>query len=201
MDKTQSDLIVWYKLETEFFHDHVRHTRYVAKAKNRNEKVREDWSNCEEIGRGGFGVVHKQMQETTGHYRAVKAIDKRLHPKVDYSREILVMSILGKVCVLTSEGYFCCGLTVGFLASVTICGVPRMVREARDFVYRNGIFRRRRSHQAYRYTATTRNRSNYFKADTRRPHCDASTWDSSSGSKACGIITSTKHLTRPHPIT
>ena len=113
MDKTQSDLIVWYKLETEFFHDHVRHTKYVAKAKNRNEKVKEDWSDCEEIGRGGFAVVHKQVQETTGHYRAVKTIDKRLHPKVDYSREILVMAILGKVCVFTSERYSCCGLMVG----------------------------------------------------------------------------------------
>jgi len=110
MDKSQSDLIVWYKFETEFFQDHVRHTRYVAKAKNRNEKVKEDWSNCEQIGRGGFGIVHKQMQETTCHYRAVKKIDKRLHPKVDYSRELLVMAILGKVCVLTSGGCFCCGL-------------------------------------------------------------------------------------------
>ena len=112
MYKTQSDLIVWYKLETEFFQNHVRHTRYVTKAKNRNEKVKEDWSSCEEIGRGGFGVVYKQMQETTGHYRAVKAIDKRLHPKIDYSRELLVMAILAKVCVLTSEGFFGCGLMI-----------------------------------------------------------------------------------------
>ncbi|KAG0643257.1 kinase-like domain-containing protein, partial [Tuber brumale] len=97
-DKAQSDLVVWYKLETEFCQDHVRHTRYVEGAKNRNEKVKEDWRNCGELGKGGFGVVHKQIQETTGHYRAVKTIDKRLPPKIDYSRELLAMSILAKVC-------------------------------------------------------------------------------------------------------
>ncbi|PUU79034.1 kinase-like domain-containing protein [Tuber borchii] len=93
MDKTQSDLIKWYKLETEFFQDHVRHTRYLGEAKNRNEKVKEDWSNCEELGRGGFGVVHKQIEKTTGHYRAVKRINKR---QPNYSRELLVMAILAK---------------------------------------------------------------------------------------------------------
>ncbi|CUS12980.1 unnamed protein product, partial [Tuber aestivum] len=97
MDKTQSDLVVWYRMETEFFQDHVRHTRYVEKAKNRNRKVREDWSNCEELGEGGFGVVHKQIQKNTGHFRAVKTIDKRRLPRdLDYSRELLVMAILAK---------------------------------------------------------------------------------------------------------
>ncbi|KAG0643273.1 kinase-like domain-containing protein [Tuber brumale] len=95
MDKLQSDLVAWYKLETEFFHDHVRHTQDVEKAKYRNKKVKEDWSNCGELGKGGFGVVHKQIQKTTGHFRAVKTIDKRL-PHKDYSRELLVMAILAK---------------------------------------------------------------------------------------------------------
>jgi len=104
MDKTHSDLIVWYRLKTEFFQDHIRHTRYVEKAKNRGEKVKEDWRNCGELGRGGFGVVNKQIEETTGHYRAVKTIDKRLHPKVHYSRELLVMAVLAKVCAITPEG-------------------------------------------------------------------------------------------------
>jgi len=106
MDKIQSDLIVWYKLETEFFQnqDRVRHTRYIAKAKSRNEELKEDWRNCGELGRGGFGVVHKQVEETTGHYRAVKTINKRVHSQIHYSRELLVMAILAKVCVLTPEG-------------------------------------------------------------------------------------------------
>ncbi|CUS11450.1 unnamed protein product, partial [Tuber aestivum] len=96
MDKAQSDLVIWYKLETEFLRDYVRHTRYGEKAENRNKKVKEDWSNCGELGKGGFGVVHKQIQRTTGSFRAVKAIDKRLHSKLDYSRELLVMAVLAK---------------------------------------------------------------------------------------------------------
>ncbi|KAG0643260.1 kinase-like domain-containing protein [Tuber brumale] len=108
MGKVQSDLVVRYKLETEFFQDHIRHTRYVEGAKNENEKVMEDWRNCGEIGEGGFGVVHKQIQETTGHYRAVKTIDKRVPSKLDYSRELLVMSILAKCPSLFVEfqGWF-----------------------------------------------------------------------------------------------
>lgn len=101
MDKSQSDLVKGYKLQTEFFHDHVRHTRYVEKAENRNRKVKEDWSNCGELGRGGFGVVYKQIQKATGHYRAVKAIDKRRASMLDCSRELLVMAKLAKVCILT----------------------------------------------------------------------------------------------------
>ena len=58
MNKVQSDLIICYKLGTEFLPDHVRHTSYVRKARNRNEKVEEDWSDCGELGRGGFGIVH-----------------------------------------------------------------------------------------------------------------------------------------------
>ena len=103
MDNAQSDLIEWYKLETKFFQDRVRHTKYLGKAKNRNEKVKEDWSNCEELGRGGFGVVHKQIQKTTGSYRAVKIIDKKGPFRLDYSRELLVMAILTKVRVLTPK--------------------------------------------------------------------------------------------------
>ena len=36
----QADLIEWCKLETEFFQDQVRHTRYVEKEKNRYKRVR-----------------------------------------------------------------------------------------------------------------------------------------------------------------
>ncbi|PUU79029.1 kinase-like domain-containing protein [Tuber borchii] len=96
MDKAQSDLIEWYKLETKFFPDHVRHTRYLGEARNRNKREEEDWSNCGELGSGGFGVVYKQIRKTTGRYRAVKTIDKRPPLKLDYSRELLVMAILAK---------------------------------------------------------------------------------------------------------
>ena len=146
----QSDLVECYKLETEFFHHHVRHTRYAGEAKNRDEKIEEDWINCGELGEGGFGVVHKQVQETTGRYRAVKKIDKRPPLRLDYSRELLVMAILAKVGVLIPEEFClsllsCCDLMLRFLASVTIRPVLRMVRGARDTVYCYGISQGRRS--------------------------------------------------------
>ncbi|CUS11451.1 unnamed protein product, partial [Tuber aestivum] len=97
MDKARSDLIALYELETEFFQDHVRHTIYGGKEKNRSKKVKEDWFNRGELGKGGFGVVHKQIQRTTGRYRAVKTIVKRLPTEFDYSRELLAMAILAKV--------------------------------------------------------------------------------------------------------
>ena len=103
MDTAQSDLVEWYKLETEFFQDHVGHTRYVEKGENRYVRKKEDWSNCGELGKGGFGVVNKQVQRTTGRYRAVKTINKSLPSNLDYSRELLVMAILAKVCVFVPE--------------------------------------------------------------------------------------------------
>ena len=98
MAEAQSDLVMWYKLETEFFPDYVRHKKYAERAKNRNERIEENWSDCGELGRGGFGVVHKQIRKATGDYRAVKTINKRLPANFDYSRELLVMAILAKVC-------------------------------------------------------------------------------------------------------
>jgi len=111
MSTVQSDLVEWYKLETEFFQGHVRHTRYVEKGKNRYKRAKEDWRNCEELGTGGFGAVYKQVRGNTGRYRAVKAIDKRrLPPNFDCSRELLVMAILAKVCLLVPEGLCPCSL-------------------------------------------------------------------------------------------
>ena len=103
--KAQSNLIAQHKLETEFFPDRVRHANCLREANNRNEKVKEDWSNCGELGKGGFGVVHRQREKTTGRYRAVKTIHKRLPLKLDYSRELFVMAILTKVCGLTPEEF------------------------------------------------------------------------------------------------
>jgi len=106
MNTAQSDLVEWCKLETEFFQDHVRHTVYVEKGGNRYKKVKEEWDNCGELGTGGFGVVYKQVRGTTAHYRAVKTIDKRrVPPNLDYYRELLIMAILAKVCVLVEEFY------------------------------------------------------------------------------------------------
>ena len=61
------------------------------------------WRNCGELGKGGSGVVHKQIEVTTGRYRAVKTIDKKKAP--DYSRELHVMTILEEVCLIP-EGIY-----------------------------------------------------------------------------------------------
>jgi len=76
----QSDSVEWYKLETEFFQDHVRHTIYLEKEKNRYKGVKENWRNCGELDTGGFGAVNNQVRGTTGRYRAVKTADKRSLP-------------------------------------------------------------------------------------------------------------------------
>jgi len=49
-------------METEFFQDHVRHTRYVERGGNVHNIVKDDWSNCGELGTGGFGVVNQCSQ-------------------------------------------------------------------------------------------------------------------------------------------
>ena len=101
MDTVQSDLVEWHKLETKFFQDHVRHTRYVEKERNRYVRKRATWCNCEELGAGGSSVVYKQVRGTASRYRAVKTIDKRRLPlDLDYSRELLVMALLAKVSLL-----------------------------------------------------------------------------------------------------
>ncbi|PWW73100.1 kinase-like protein, partial [Tuber magnatum] len=91
-----SNLVIQYKLETEFFQDQIKHTKYVGKAENKDGEVKEGWRNCGELGKGGFGVVYKQIQEATGRYRAVKRITKRQPTEFDYSRELLVMAVLVK---------------------------------------------------------------------------------------------------------
>jgi len=99
----QSDLVERYRLDTEFFQDYVRHTRYMGEGENGNEEIEEYWSNCGELGKGGFSVVYKQIQKTTGQYRAVKAIDKGPPLRPDHSTELLAMAKLANVCVLAPE--------------------------------------------------------------------------------------------------
>ncbi|PUU76161.1 hypothetical protein B9Z19DRAFT_1130108 [Tuber borchii] len=68
------------------------------------------------------------------------------------------MVILAKVCVLALEGL--CP------TSVIICEVPGRVQGAPDSAYCNGMSHERRSHQAYRFSAKTRDGSEYFEAGT-----------------------------------
>ena len=56
----QADLIEWCKLETEFFQDQVRHTRYVEKERGGCLGKGDNRSSCEELGAGASNVVYKQ---------------------------------------------------------------------------------------------------------------------------------------------
>ncbi|PUU79018.1 kinase-like domain-containing protein [Tuber borchii] len=85
-----------HKVEAEFFPNHVGHTNCLREATNTYKEVEEHWSNCGELRSGGFGVIHRQMEETTRHYRALKTIHMRLLLKLNYSRELLMMAILAK---------------------------------------------------------------------------------------------------------
>ncbi|KAG0640813.1 kinase-like domain-containing protein [Tuber brumale] len=97
METEQSELVEWYRLETEFLPDHVRHTKRSENSRPRREGVKEEWINCEVLGVGDFSVVHKQLESSTGHCRAVKVVDKtRLPAQLEYSRALLVMAILAK---------------------------------------------------------------------------------------------------------
>ena len=75
----------------------------MGKGKNRNKKVKEEWSKCEQHGKGGFGVFHRQIRNATSYYCALKAIAKSLPPKPGHSRELFAVAILTKGCGLTPE--------------------------------------------------------------------------------------------------
>ena len=107
MDTHGSDLVEWYKLEAKIFKGGVRHKTYVKEGYNGHRMVEEDWNNCEELGRGAFSEVYKQVSRATGDHRAIKKIDKRrLPPSLSYYSELLIMGILAKVCVLVPEEFF-----------------------------------------------------------------------------------------------
>jgi len=76
MDTAQSNLFVWYKLEAGFFRGNVRH-KICGGGRKWEWGGARDWSNCLRLDKGDFGVVHKQIQETTGHSREGKAVHKR----------------------------------------------------------------------------------------------------------------------------
>lgn len=81
-------------------------TRNFWRRGDKDGEAGEGWINCGELGRGGFGVVHKQIQKDTGHYRAVKMIDKTQASTLHCFRELIVMAKLAKVCVVTPAGIF-----------------------------------------------------------------------------------------------
>lgn len=93
-----------YKLETAFHADHsVTHTTYKTDlaARQRKTAVRTKWTEKRKLGSGGFGIVVLQEAEG-GQLRAVKKLPQGLG-KIDYSRELKVLSKVADVCVLYSR--------------------------------------------------------------------------------------------------
>ena len=87
------------RLETYFGEASVSHTIYSPSV------YKEEWRHARAIGRGGFSVVHLEHGPEDS-VRAVKVIDKAMFsPKLDFTRELAIMSFLTKVCfVLFSIG-------------------------------------------------------------------------------------------------
>jgi hypothetical protein len=97
MNSKQSELAEYFRVETQFFPDHVGHTTYSSDPSARWRKTEEKWYIVKEIGRGGFGTVRLE-KELEGRLRAVKVINKRqLDPQIDYGRELQAMGMLSKV--------------------------------------------------------------------------------------------------------
>ncbi|RPA99835.1 kinase-like protein [Choiromyces venosus 120613-1] len=73
-------------------------SKYDGNAKTYDEyppgQAVEKWAVDEFLGRGGFSVVHKHVQEGTGRVRAVKNIQKSRYPF--HAREFNIMVILSK---------------------------------------------------------------------------------------------------------
>ncbi|RPB00561.1 kinase-like protein, partial [Choiromyces venosus 120613-1] len=164
MNKDQPGLVELYRLETEFFPNHVRHTNHARGSSSRSERVMEDWSQGEVLGHGGFSVVHRELESRTGRCRAVKTIDKRRLPTLlDCSRELLVMAILAKVSheslFVTFLGWFedrdTLYITMEYLEKgdlrryigkpleqETVQKITKQVLECLDAMHRNGIAHR-----------------------------------------------------------
>ena len=83
----------------------MRNMGYAEKVKNRRDRVKVEWSNCGELGWGGFVVVHRQIEKTSERYRGVNIDRRPLPPKFDYL-QLLATAMLAEVCVLTPDGNF-----------------------------------------------------------------------------------------------
>jgi hypothetical protein len=98
-----SDLIDHFKLDAQYFSDHILHTEYVSDPARglRKAKVEKRWYRQGNIGHGGFGAVWLEVQregESIKAHRAVKEIHKgRMKAvNIDYRTELLALAKLSK---------------------------------------------------------------------------------------------------------
>jgi hypothetical protein len=104
LESSGSDLINHFKLDAEYFSDHILHTEYVSDPARglRKVKVEKRWYRQTNIGHGGFGAVWLEVRregESIKAQRAVKEINKgRMKAvKIDYRTELLALAKLSKV--------------------------------------------------------------------------------------------------------
>lgn len=88
-----------YKLETEFHDGYVVNRTYEWDYSVRREKGLLKWKRGKSLGRGAFGVVYLEEEETTGELRAVKCLERTsaVLMEAGVTRELLALIILTPV--------------------------------------------------------------------------------------------------------
>lgn len=104
LESSSSDLIDHFKLDAEYFSDHILHTEYVSDPARglRKVKVEKRWYRQGNIGHGGFGAVWLEEQREGRSIKAQRAV-KEIHKghmeavNIDYRRELLALAKLSRV--------------------------------------------------------------------------------------------------------
>lgn len=80
MDPQISSKLARYKIRTTFDIDFVEHTLHTSdlRSRQRRVEVKTKWTREKELGSGAFGVVWREIEETSRELRAVKIIPKQL---------------------------------------------------------------------------------------------------------------------------
>ena len=105
------DLLDYYKLKAEIFHDHTIHSSYQRNhQRGTREKVETKWNRQERIGDGAFGKVWKescQPPDDKSVVRAVKEVDKhRMEQyRIDFKKDLLALAKFAKDEVSTRVAY------------------------------------------------------------------------------------------------
>jgi hypothetical protein len=94
-------LLEYFKLETQVCQGYNVETEYHKQdGTNRRTKVVEKrWSRQEGLGFGAFGEVWLERDQD-GMPRALKEVQKRRYPQIDYHKELLAMAQLSRVAIL-----------------------------------------------------------------------------------------------------
>lgn len=88
-----------YKLETEFHDGYVVNRTYEWDYSVRREKSLVKWKRGKTLGKGAFGVVWLEQEETGGELRAVKCLERTSAVLIEsgVTRELLALITLTAV--------------------------------------------------------------------------------------------------------